>query len=144
MKLRPARKSKLNVKITTTIIRTNGLCPHEPFNIPGELWPPDHIMSLFKHTSIALIVQSRGFKTWLFLPHQIVMDSSFLPQFGLTSCQSFEQVMFLSASWFLITSSTMNHSISGKEKQECKISQKLVCWSNQAYRVPTMCLLYPQ
>ena len=79
MKLQPARKSKFNVKVTTTIIRTNGLCAHEPFNIPSELQPPDHLISLFKNTSIVLIAHSTEFKIWLFLPHQTVMYSSLPP-----------------------------------------------------------------
>lgn len=79
MKLQPARKSKVHVKITTTIIRTNGLCAHEPLNIPSELQPPDHLTSLFKNTSTVLIAHSTEFKSWLSLPHQTVMYSSLPP-----------------------------------------------------------------
>lgn len=79
MKLQPARKSKFNVKITTTIIRTNGLCPHEPFNIPNKLQPSDCIISLFKNISIVLITHSTEFEIRLFLSHQTVMYSLLPP-----------------------------------------------------------------
>lgn len=64
MKLQPAKKSRLKVKI----ISTNGLCPHEPNNIPGELQPSDHAVSLFKDPSIIWIAHGTNFKIWLFLP----------------------------------------------------------------------------